>query len=231
MPTISDEEFGTITLRRSAGASHVRIRVAPDGRLRASLPLYAPLFLVKRLIKSSRAELRAMLAEHSEGTIFQDGMQIGKSHTLIVRRTSGTAIVAKRHGQQIIVQLPETTKLESAAAQRAIRDEVIKALRLEAKSYLPKRLAFLAHKHDTEYEKVRFSHASGRWGSCSTTGTISLNIALMKLPFELIDYVLIHELSHVTEMNHSEAFWSHVQKGDPSYKEHRRMLKDYSPSI
>lgn len=172
-----------------------------------------------------------MLAEHSEGTVFQDGMQIGKSHTLIVRRTSGSSIVTKRHGQQIIAQLPETTLLESPVAQQAIRDEVIKALRLEAKSYLPKRLAFLAHKHDVEYEKVRFSHASGRWGSCSTSGTISLNIALMKLPFELIDYVLIHELSHVSEMNHSPKFWNQVQKGDPNYKEHRRMLKDYSPSI
>jgi predicted metal-dependent hydrolase len=231
MPTISDEEFGTITLRRSAGASHVRIRVAPDGRLRASLPLYAPLFLVKRLIKSSRTELRAMLAEHSDATVFQDGMQIGKSHTLIVRRSSGNSLTAKRHGQQILVQLPENAELESAKVQRIVRDEVIKALRLEAKSYLPKRLAFLAAKNNTDYERVRFSHASGRWGSCSTNGTISLNIALMKLPFELIDYVLIHELSHVIEMNHSEAFWSHVQKGDPSYKEHRRLLKDYSPSI
>jgi len=231
MPTITDEEFGTITLRRSAGASHVRIRVAPDGRLRASLPLYAPLFLVKRLIKSSRPELRAMLAEHSNGTVFQDGMQIGKSHTLIIRPSSGNSISIKRHGQQIHVQLPTSVELESTSAQRAIRDEVIKALRLEAKSYLPKRLAFLANKHATVYEKVRFSHASGRWGSCSANGTISLNIALMKLPFELIDYVLIHELSHVHEMNHSESFWNLVEKGDPNYKEHRRLLKDYSPSI
>jgi predicted metal-dependent hydrolase len=231
MPTISDEEFGTITLRRSAGASHVRIRVAPDGRLRASLPLYAPLFLVKRLIKSSRSELRAMLAEHSDSTVFQNGMQIGKSHTLIVRQTNGNSLLVKRHGQQILVQLPASHEIESAVTQRAIRDEVIKALRLEAKSYLPKRLAFLANKQNIIYEKVRFSHASGRWGSCSANGTISLNIALMKLPFELIDYVLIHELSHVSEMNHSSQFWSLVENDDPNYKEHRRALKDYSPSI
>lgn len=231
MPTITDEEFGTITLRRSAHASHVRIRVAPDGRLRASLPLYAPIFLVKRLIKASRSELRAMLLEHVGGTLFTDGMQIGKSHTLIVRSTSGTAITVKRHAQQIIIQLPSSVELTDSVAQRAIRDEVIKALRLEAKSYLPRRLAFLASKYGFSYEKVRFSHASGRWGSCSTSGTISLNIALMKLPFELIDYVLVHELSHTIEMNHSIEFWQLVQKGDPEYKAHRNSLKDYSPSI
>jgi predicted metal-dependent hydrolase len=231
MPTITDDEFGTITLRRSAHASHVRIRVAPDGRLRVSLPLYAPVFLVKRLIKNSRSELRAMLSKHVGGTLFEEGMQIGKSHTLVVRPTTAAAPSVKRHSQQIILSLPANEVMTSPVVQRMTRDEVIKALRLEAKSYLPKRLAFLANKYDFSYERVRFSHASGRWGSCSTSGTISLNIALMKLPFELIDYVLVHELSHTVEMNHSDEFWQLVGTCDANYKVHRRSLKDHSPSI
>ncbi|QQG50468.1 MAG: M48 family metallopeptidase [Candidatus Saccharibacteria bacterium] len=231
MATVSDEEFGTITLRRSARASHVRIRVAPDGRLRASLPLYAPAFLVKRLVRSSREQIRAMLAEQHEDMVFEDGMQIGKSHSLIVRATSRDTAEAKRHGRQIIVQLPAATTLRDPKVVRIVRDVVIEALRIEAKSYLPKRLAFLAEKNDLMYQKVRFSHASGRWGSCSSNGTISLNIALMKLPFEQIDYVLIHELSHTVHMNHSQEFWSLVESADPDYKIHRRALKKESPSI
>lgn len=231
MPTITDEEFGSISLRRSAKASHVRIRVGPDGRLRASLPLYAPLFLVKRLLKTSRPQLRAMLAEQQSDTTFEDGMQIGKSHTLIVRTGSARQVAAKRHGQQIVVSLPEGKNLHEAPVARIVRDAVIDALRLEAKSYLPKRLAYLAAMYGFSYEKVRFSHASGRWGSCSTNGTISLNIALMKLPFELIDYVLIHELSHTEQMNHSSEFWQLVETADPHYKHHRLLLKKESPSI
>lgn len=231
MPTIIDEEFGVITLRRSARASHVRIRVAPDGRLRASLPLYAPTFLVKRLLKTSRDELRAMLAEQHRETVFEHGMLIGKSHSLIVHPTTTKAVTATRHGQQIIVTLPEGKALNEPSATRIVRDTVIEALRIEAKSYLPKRLAFLAEKYGFKYEKVRFSHASGRWGSCSSNGTISLNIALMKLPFELIDYVLVHELSHTIQMNHSDKFWDLVKIGDPQYKIHRRALKNENPSI
>lgn len=231
MPTIVDEEFGTITLRRSVHASNIRIRVAPDGRLRASLPLYAPIFLVKRLLKTSRLELRSLLNQHHGESLFTSGMQIGKSHTLLVRPTTGKAVTAKRHGQRIIAMLPEGRSVTSPATQRIIRDAVIGALRLEAKSYLTKRLAFLAEKYGFSYQKARFSHASGRWGSCSSTGTISLNIALMKLPFELIDYVLIHELSHTVHMNHSIDFWQLVESADPRYKQHRRELKKESPSI
>lgn len=230
MPIIQDEEFGKITIRRSARASQVRLRVAPDGTLRASLPLYAPTFLVKRLIKSSRAELRDLLAQAQPTTRYTDGMKIGKSHTLIVRPTSGS-LQTSRRGQQIIVSLPTHKTLDDADSVRAIRDAVIAALRIEAKSYLPKRLAFLANQFGLSYKKVRFSHASGRWGSCTSEGTISLNIALMKLPFEQIDYVIIHELTHTIHMNHSPEFWALVAIGDPDYKEHRRALKQEAPTI
>ena len=230
MPIIQDEEFGKITIRRSARASQVRLRVAPDGTLRASLPLYAPTFLVKRLVASSRIELRKLLSQSQPTEHYSDGMRVGKSHTLIVRPTTG-AFHINRRGQQIIISLPEDMTLNEPNVVRAVRDGIIAALRIEAKSYLPKRLAFLADKFGFSYKKVRFSHASGRWGSCTSEGTISLNIALMKLPFEQIDYVLIHELAHTRHMNHSPEFWSLVSVGDPLYKEHRKALKLEAPSI
>lgn len=229
MPTIEDEEFGTITIRRSSMATQVRISVAPNGTLRASLPLYAPLFMIKRLIKSSRAELRQLLSEQLPKQVFADGMAIGKSHTLVVR-PAHTLTVA-RHGQQILVQLPDDLDLNDHRVAAEIRRITIDALRVEAKTYLPRRLSYLAEQLGHQYERVRFSHASGRWGSCSTSGTISLNIALMKLPHELIDYVIVHELSHTKQMNHSQAFWSLVAKGDPNYKKHRTALKSHSPTV
>ena len=170
------------------------------------------------------------MLEHSlPQTEYHDGQQIGKSHTLIVR--SATRLAVGRSKQHITVDLPPTLTLQSPEVVKKLREVVIGALRLEAKSYLPKRLQYLANQHGFVYDKVRFSHASSRWGSCSSSGTISLNIALMKLPFELIDYVVIHELAHTVEMNHSEAFWALVAKGDAQYKQHRKLLKQESPSI
>ncbi len=229
MPIIQDKEFGKITVRRSAKATQVRLRVAPDGTLRASMPMYAPLFLLKRLLKSSRSELQQLLEQSHPKSEFKDGQQIGKSHTIIVRQSS--RLSAKAKGQHILVELPATMHMNDPEVVRAVRDAVISALRVEAKSYLPKRLGYLAKQHGFSYERVRFSHASGRWGSCSSTGTISLNIALMKLPFELIDYVIYHELAHTVHMNHSPEFWQLVSEGDPQYLRHRKLLKNEAPSI
>ncbi len=231
MPIIHDSEFGKITIRRSARASQIRVSIAPDGNLRASLPLYAPIFLVKRLLSSSRDELRSMIKQSHKPVAYTSGMLIGKSHTLVIRYVSGSSHKIWRYGQQIIATLPEGHSLEEPEIEKDLREVIISALRVEAKSYLPKRLAFLAKKYGYNYERVRFSHASGRWGSCSTTGTISLNIALMKLPFELIDYVIIHELTHTRQMNHSHDFWALVGHADPEYKNHKRALKFETPAI
>jgi len=231
MPIIHDKEFGNITIRRSSIASQVRIKVAPDGTLRASLPLHTPIFFVKHLIKTSRSELRKLLVQSTPDYHFENGMQIGKSHTLIVQRQNGDDFHVLRHGQQIIVKLPAGVQLNDSDVSRKIREVVISSLKVEAKSYLPKRLSFLADKYGYKYNKVRFSHSGGRWGSYSSSGTVSLNIAMMKLPFELIDYILIHELTHSMQMNHSKKFWSLVEQVDPDFKQHRRNLRLHNPSI
>jgi predicted metal-dependent hydrolase len=230
MPIIHDEEFGKITIRRSPNARQIRVRAAPDGTLHASLPMYAPIFLLKRLLRNSRGEIRKILTQAKPQYLYEDGMRIGKSHTLRLVGSDDDFSV-KRHGLDIIVKLPSNENVYDSHISRKIRDSIIAALRIEAKSYLPKRVSFLSEKYGYKYEKIRFSHASGRWGSCSSNGTISLNIALMKLPFELIDYVIIHELSHTKQMNHSARFWDIVAIADPDYKLHRRELKMNNPSI
>lgn len=229
MSVVHDSEFGDITVRRSVRSSAIRISVAPGGALRASLPPYAPLFTLKRFINSSRSQLRKMLEQQAPAYELKDGEQVGKSHHLKVIRSSRRSI--KRYKQQITIILGPGDELTDPAVIRDAREAIAAALRVEARSYLPKRLRYLANQLGYNYDNVRFSHASGRWGSCSTSGTISLNIALMKLPHELIDYVLIHELSHTRQMNHSSRFWALVESADPSYKLHRKLLKNYSPSV
>lgn len=232
MPEIIDNEFGTIAVRKLARSRSIRFSVATSGRLHATAPRLTPLFIIKQVLESSRPALRKLLDNPHVHTEYLDGQKIGKEHTLAVVPTTMVkkAEVETTRGT-LIVKLPPSHKLESTDTQQLIRDEVTNILRREAKRILPGRLAQLAKEHGFHYERVRFSHSSGRWGSCSSTGTISLNIALMKLPDMLIDYVLIHELSHTRHMNHSSAFWTEVGRIDPQYKLHRRQVKQHTPTV
>ena len=228
MPTITDSEFGEITVTRRALASRVSLRIAPNGRIRITMPLHAPLASAKLLIKRSRRSIQKLIAEQQGDFPYSTSQQIGKSHNLLVEQ--GEPAV-KTVGTSIIINARDDQDFADPIFQQSIRDHVVKALRKEAKSYLPRRLKFLAEQHDFHYDKTRLTHSSSRWGSCSSNGTISLNIALMNLPFELLDYVLIHELCHTRQMNHSQAFWCEVAAINPRYKQHRTALKKYTPHV
>lgn len=228
MPTITDSEFGEITVTRRALASRVSLRIAPNGRIRITMPLHAPLASAKLLIKRSRRSIQKLIAEQQGDFPYSTSQQIGKSHNLLVEQ--GEPAV-KTVGTSIIINTKDDQDFADPIFQQSIRDHVVKALRKEAKSYLPRRLKFLAEQHDFHYDKTRLTHSSSRWGSCSSNGTISLNIALMNLPFELLDYVLIHELCHTRQMNHSQAFWCEVAAINPRYKQHRTALKKYTPHV
>ena len=83
----------------------------------------------------------------------------------------------------------------------ATKDEFLKKLRTKAKDYLPKRLDEIAHSYGYKYNKLALKYMKTRWGSCSFKNNINLNICLMTLENELIDYVLLHELVHTVEKN------------------------------
>lgn len=228
---IVDKEFGEIKIRKNKLARSVKLSVGVDGSLRASIPYYSPEFAVRRLVNGNRDEIRKMLATHNAKNSYQDGDLIGKTHTLFLRKFSGEEIKISNEGNQILVQIPQELAFENQLVQSEIRKTVSKILRKQAKAYLPRRIDFLAEKYGFSFEKLRFSHTGTRWGSCSSSGTISLNIALMNLPHHLIDYVIIHELCHTRQMNHSSKFWQEVEKYCPDYKKYIQEIKQFSPSI
>ncbi len=136
----------------------------------------------------------------------------------------------KRFLKQNRAIIREKLPVKDPSTQRA-RDAKKKILMKQAREYLPYRLDYWAKRYGYSYERCRLTHANTRWGSCSSTRTISLNIGLMKVPEKLRDYVILHELSHLNHMDHSQAFWAEVQSHDPHYREHRKKLKMFSPGV
>ncbi len=98
----------------------------------------------------------------------------------------------------------------------------------EARRILENRVAQLAKKHDFVYNRISIRKQKTRWGSCSTKNNLSLNMNLLHLPKDLIDYVLVHELVHTKVKNHGNEFWDELDKIVPKSKEKDRKLKDYN---
>lgn len=229
---IDDPEFGHIVVRRNAKARYVRLRMSEDGTLVVTLPRFAAFRHAEELIESSRPNIRTWQAKHTKRTrILNDGDRVGQSHTIRFTPVPGTSTSVATHGLTITVKYPETLFHTDSKVQKALKPHLNKALQKEARAYLPRRLKYLAEEHGFSYARVRFGTQKGRWGSCSSKGTISLNVGLMLLDTELIDYVLIHELCHTRHMNHSKEFWGLVESCMPDYKARRKVIKSESPTL
>jgi len=100
-----------------------------------------------------------------------------------------------------------------------------------AQKYLIPRIHQIALKMKINFSKITLRQQKTRWGSCSSNGTLSFNWRLVHYPTPVIDYVIIHELSHRLQMNHSAKFWALVAKYDPKYKIHRNWLKKRGMSL
>lgn len=229
--SVTDHEFGEIKFKRSTTSRHVRVRLMPDGKLYATLPRRAPLYAITQLVDESRDELRQLMTQAGHRRVYHHLDRIGQSHTLIVEQATEEIPKVSVKKQLISVTLPESWVLEEAKSQECIRKACAKALRREAEAYLPRRLRHLADLYGYQYASIRFGNPKGRWGSYSSSGTVSLNIALMNLPQELIDYVLIHELCHSEHPHHQAVFWEAVAEAYPDYRTARRQLREYSPYL
>lgn len=95
-----------------------------------------------------------------------------------------------------------------------------------AKELLSERIQYYSDKHGFEFNNLKLSSAKTNWGSCSSKKNINLNYKLIMAPIEVIDYVIIHELCHLKEHNHSSRFWNLVGSIDKNYKEHKKWLSD-----
>ena len=80
-------------------------------------------------------------------------------------------------------------------------------------------------------KEIKLTSAKTQWGSCTAQGVIRLNWQLVTMPLHLIDYVVVHELAHLQEMNHSAAFWRVVEEACPDYLKVRKELREWSPGM
>ncbi len=118
-----------------------------------------------------------------------------------------------------------------AAALPRLTPEEASALREEARALFPLRAAHYAPLLGVEYGRVTVRGQHSRWGSCSARGSLSFNYLLLLAPPEVLDYVVVHELCHRREMNHSPRFWALVESQVPDWRERRAWLREHGQAL
>ena len=177
-------------------------------------------------------------------------MKIGEYNVEVRRSKRKSAIIKITADMQIVVFVPlyvsdneiekmviskskwideHMLKVQSTIDERSklekITFEQVKELADQAVEYIPKRVKYYAEKENFVYNKITIKNLVSRWGSCSTKGNLNFNCLLMLTPDYVIDYIVVHELCHLREMNHSEKFWAEVEKIMHDYQRAELWLK------
>jgi predicted metal-dependent hydrolase len=196
------------------------LRVRPDGQLRVTIPRGGSRAEGLRFVERHRAWIdreRVRLAAAPASRPWTTGTSVvvrGRAETIVVTPAGQSSTVA--YGGRSF-QVPRGVE--------DVRRFVERDLRELAREVLVPRLQALAAEHQLVLGRITIRNQRSRWGSCSPGGNIALNFRLVQMPPEICDYVLIHELMHIRQQNHSHRFWRLVAAACPAFREAERWLK------
>ena len=199
----------------------IRISINEAKGVRVFVPLFVSFSSAKAFVISKinwiKRHVDKIAQLKSTKMIFKPGFIFNtKLSSIEFKLSCIDKIKSKYKNNSIQILIPKNIIIKSSNCQLLIRNEIEKILRKDAKIYLPKRVKYFADKFDFDYKKVIIKNAKTRWGSCSSLNNINLNLHLMRLSDELIDYVILHELVHTKIKNHQKEFWDllNIVSGD-----------------
>lgn len=235
MEVIELPGIGAIKVRRSANIKYLRIRMAPGRGIWVSVPYGVNKKQTEKFLEENRdwiLQTRKNMEVYEQDTGV--GLKIGaeiktKLHTLKIIQTDEDKPAYHIERDTIVLAIPQHVDFRRIEA--IVKQLLLDIYTMESRQFLPGRVKYWAEKFGFRYGRLSFRNNISNWGSCSYDNNISLNIKLMKLPDEIIDYVILHELCHTVEKNHSGAFWKLVGKVCPDFAVLRARLRKYNTRI
>lgn len=204
-------------LKKSKKAKHVSLKISPTRGLEVVVPFLLKEYDVEKLLDSKKEWIKKNLAKIE--TIKSKFLFIGHELIIVEQFNLFNNISVLLNNDKFIISRPEYIEIT--------KEEIFyEWLKEQAKVYIPQRVKMLAKKFGFNYNAVKIKDQQTRWGSCSSKKNLSFNYRLMSFNKRAIDYVIIHELCHLKEMNHSKNFWRFVEELMPDYKTHKKMVKN-----
>jgi predicted metal-dependent hydrolase len=209
---------------RNRRARRYILRLRADGAARVTVPRGGSLAEAKRFAERNVVWLEQQLLRQALRPTRPATWLAG---TEILFRGERVRLEAGKDGAASLIQFGgEVVPITEASGD--LRPGIERHLRRLAARELPARVLELAALHRLPVRRVTVRNQRSRWGSCSRRGTISLNWRLVQTPPFVRDYLVLHELAHLKEMNHSQRFWSEVARLCPGFREAERWLKQHS---
>lgn len=223
--------LGEITVNPSAKARRLSISVRPGGEVRLTIPRRVSEQEALRFLDEKAAWVQRARERIAKRCVRQPIVPpyATRAYSLYLDPGSSPDVCVRVASGRITVSYPAEMNYEDETVQEVIRQGIETAWRIEAKAFLPGRVAELSRQTGLRCGKVTVRNARTRWGSCSVANDISLSIHLMKLPDLLIDYIILHELCHTRHKNHGPRFHALLdQLCGGRHLDLRRQLKNYS---
>lgn len=222
--------IGEVVLQKRRGARSIRLSIGHDGELKLSMPTWTPYKAGEAFIISKSDWIKSQqLTKKSKSFELND--RIGKGHRLRFVHEHREAISSRVGKTEIVVRLPYDLEPSIDEVQKVVRKAAVRALKAEANLLLPRRLHAFARQYGFSYNSVSIKQLKTRWGSCSSKKDIALNCFLMQLPWELIDYVLLHELVHTQIMAHGKPFWDKLGQYVSDLPNKRKAIRSHQPTL
>jgi len=212
-------EYKLSRSRRKTIAIHIF-----DGVVDVRAPLKMPLKDIENFISIKKKWINKHLSRTGLQKQERDDFKVDYGDTVFI--TGKPCVIKESLFSLQLMPYENELHIKYGKTPDEIKSECIKSYKTLAKGYLIPKTIEYANRMGLEKPFIKINSAKSRWGSCTSNKTINYSWRLIMADEEAIDYVIIHELVHLIEMNHSKRFWSVVEKFSPQYKECKKRLKD-----
>ena len=220
---IIDNRIFSVLYKGYTQSKNLRLRYTPDGK---SILITGPKIFSQKRVTIFLEESSSWLYAHKPGDAISRKFVHGVTFPFFEENLT---IQHHAFSRKSIVKNGNTLHVMNPSSD--INDQIITWIIRQAKIYFEKICHDFASKMDVMFKSIHINDPKARWGSCNSYGKITFSWRLALAPCFVYRYVIIHELSHLIEMNHSSAFWKIVSIYDPNYQTHRQWLKQNRRSL
>lgn len=199
----------------------VSLHITPEGRLLVKAPFFVPSYFIRKFVEKHRVWIAKQVSNlHQSSNAIPKGYLEGENFLFLGNKHS---LRFKESIHEIILN---NELCFPSCLQFRIKKELTDWYVKQAKKIISERVNYFSSEMDTRYKKIGFSDTKSKWGSCGRDNSLQFNWHLVMAPLLVVDYVVVHELAHTFEKNHSRKFWKIVEKYKPAYRQYRSWLKN-----